>query len=99
MLRRSPKYGTFMAFGVGVGVLVAVIASASQSADENYSLAQIIGLMSLIFGAIGLGLGALCAVILDRIFARRARLVAAERTVVTAVPDDGDESSSTDTND
>ncbi len=86
-LRRSPKYGTFMALGAGVGVLAAVVLSTSQPSDGTYSIGQVIGFLSLVLGVVGVGLGAAIALIFDRMFAKRIRTVAAQRTTVTPVDD------------
>lgn len=81
-LRRTPKYGTFMALGAGIGVLIGVVLAASQPAIGDYSIGQIIGLLALLLGAVGLGIGAAVALLLDRILAKQATTVEAKRVTV-----------------
>lgn len=79
-----------MALGAGLGVVIAVIASVSQPALGDYSIGQIIGLTALILGAVGLGLGAVVALLFDRAFGRRAQVVEAQRTIVEVTEADAD---------
>lgn len=81
-LRRSPKYGSFMAVGAGLGVVIGVALAVSQPATGDYSIEQIIGFMALMLGAVGLGLGALVALLADRVLSKRARTVEAKLTTV-----------------
>ena len=81
-IRRSPKYGTFMALGAGVGVVIGVILGVSQPAIGDYSIGQIIGLLSLALGAVGLAIGAAVALLLDRILSKRVETVEAKHTTV-----------------
>ena len=81
-LRRSPKYGTFMALGAGLGIVIGVILAVTQPALGEYSIEQIVGLLALMLGAIGLGVGAAVALLFDRVLARKTLTVEAKRTTV-----------------
>ncbi|MFM6974829.1 MAG: hypothetical protein ACKOXM_06865 [Agromyces sp.] len=83
-LRRSPKYGSFMAIGAGSGVLIGVGLAVSQPATGNYDIQQIVGFMALMLGAVGLAVGAMFALVFDRALAKRSQVVDAQRTTVTA---------------
>lgn len=81
-IRRSPKYGTFMALGAGLGIVIGVILAVTQPALGEYSIEQIVGLLALMLGAIGLGVGAAVALLFDRLLARKTLTVEAKRTTV-----------------
>lgn len=81
-LRRSPKYGSFMGIGAGLGVVVGVAIAASQPAAGDYSIEQIIGFMALVCGAVGLAIGGILAIVIDRALSKRARTVEAKLTTV-----------------
>lgn len=79
-VRRSPKYATFLLLGAALGVIVALILTVtfngSQQATEagyTYSLGQVFGFLTLLFVPVGLVIGGVVALILDRAAARRAR--------------------------
>lgn len=71
-----------MALGAGVGVVIGVILGVSQPAIGDYSIGQIIGLLSLALGAVGLAIGAAVALLLDRIMSKRVETVEAKHTTV-----------------
>ena len=71
-----------MALGAGVGVVIGVILAVSQPALGDYSIGQIIGLLSLALGAVGLAIGAAVALLLDRILSKRVEIVEAKHTTV-----------------
>lgn len=81
-VRRSVKFGSFLAVGAGIGVVVGVAAAVSQRAAAAYSIQQVIGFMALIGGVLGIAIGALIALAVDRGLSRRARTVSAQRTTV-----------------
>ena len=87
-VRRSPKYGTFMALGAGLGVVIGVVLAVTQPAMAEYSIEQIIGYLALMLGAVGLAVGAAVALLLDRILSKSAHTVSAQRTVVESSDSD-----------
>ncbi|MBN9215231.1 MAG: potassium transporter Trk [Microbacterium sp. SCN 70-200] len=82
-LRRSPRYAIFFVLGAALGILAALIltfafdgtAEKSPSTQVLYSTSQVFGFLCLVCIPIGLALGGVVALILDRRFARRAREV------------------------
>ena len=73
ILQRSVRYGRVIVGAVVVGAAIASLLSLVFPLAENaeYTMAQIVGFMALIGGAIGLGLGAILALILARSARRR----------------------------
>jgi len=79
-VRRSPRYGVFLVLGAALGVLVAMILtfafdSTGKVAGNGavYSQGQVFGFLALVGIAVGLAVGGLVALVLDRIVGRRAR--------------------------
>jgi hypothetical protein len=64
--RRAPRYGSFVATGVIVGVVLAIVLSLSRPATGEFSQNSVIGYVAAIFGLVGALLGAGLAVVLDR---------------------------------
>ncbi|WP_022888758.1 hypothetical protein [Agromyces italicus] len=89
VVRRSPRYGAFIAAGAVVGAIVALVLSisfapseaelAERMADDfTYSQSQVFGFLLVCGVVIGVGLGALVALIVDRAMSRRATRALAE---------------------
>lgn len=82
-VRRSPRYAIFCVAGAALGILAALIltfafdgtAEASASTSVTYSTSQVFGFLSLVCIPIGLAVGAVVALVLDRSLARRTREV------------------------
>ncbi|WP_434970411.1 potassium transporter Trk [Microbacterium sp. bgisy207] len=80
-VRRSPKYAVFLLLGGAVGMIVAMILTfafdgttqVSPNTGLVYSQMQVFGFLLLIFVSAGVALGGAVALILDRVYARRAR--------------------------
>jgi hypothetical protein len=79
-VRRAPKVVVFLVLGAAVGVFVAMLltfgfssVNASAVTGVTYSTSNIFGFLAIICGALGLLLGGLVALILDRRSSRRAR--------------------------
>lgn len=90
-LRRSPKYSIFLLMGAGLGVLVALIltfafpaATESPNTGLVYTQGQVFGFVTLISVTIGVTLGGVTALILDRVLARRTRDVVVDRERIRA---------------
>lgn len=91
-LRRSPRYGAFFVAGGLVGILAAVVLTLAFAGSKDksdytgvvYSTEQVLGFVALICIPIGLALGGLVALLLDRAAARRTREVRIDRETVTA---------------
>jgi hypothetical protein len=80
-VRRSPKYGVFLLLGAALGILVAMIltfafdgsALPSPNTNVEYTQLQVFGFVALICIPIGVALGGVVALVLDRIVGRRTR--------------------------
>ncbi|MFN4001272.1 hypothetical protein [Microcella sp.] len=89
-VRRAPKIPAFMAVGGLVGFLVVLIVTPLFPADPLVGLPALVGYFSLYGVTIGVVVGALIGIVLDRRSRRQARTVAAERHVVDAAPVEGE---------
>ena len=84
MVRRAPRFGRFIILGAILGAIVALILTFAFDgrAPENelvqFDKGQVFGFLLLICGAVGVGLGAVVALIIDRTLARRAEAGIAE---------------------
>jgi hypothetical protein len=85
-VRRAPRYGRFITLGAIVGAIVALILTFAFSGEPTiegelieFDKGQVFGFLLLICATIGVALGALVALIIDRSTARRARSVTVER--------------------
>ncbi|MDX2377499.1 potassium transporter Trk [Microbacterium sp. LRZ72] len=88
-VRRVPKYGVFLAFGVVVGVLVAMILTLTWNGGAPavadgivYSQGQVFGFLVLVCATVGVGVAGVVALILDRTGRRHARPVLADHETV-----------------
>jgi len=87
-VRRSPRYGRFIALGLLVGAIVALILTVSFPDSAEYGKGQVFGFLLLACGAIFVGVGALIALLFDRALAKRAGSAVAEHESTHLV--DGD---------
>lgn len=95
-VRRSPKYSVFLLLGAAVGIVAALVLTFvfARGADDVtapivYSSSQIFGFLALICISIGVVLGGVVALILDRTVGRRYRDVRVDREHVREEPDAG----------
>ena len=84
MVRRAPRFGRFIILGAILGAIVALILTFAFDgrAPENelvqFDKGQVFGFLLLVCGAVGVGVGAVVALIIDRTLARRAEAGIAE---------------------
>jgi len=83
-VRRAPKIGVFIGVGAIVGIIVTVAVTTSFPADPNVGMWATVAYMSLFGVTAGIVLGAIAALIADRVSRRRAQVVTVERGRVTA---------------
>ena len=96
-VRRAPKISVFLIVGALVGVFVAMIltfafngtAEVSPNTCVLYSQGQVFGFLTLICAPIGLALGGILALILDRRSRRRTHEVAVDHEQVHVDPEPG----------
>ena len=89
-VRRSPKYSVFLAVGAVFGILVAMTLTFAYNGTGDtspntglvYSQTQVFGFLALICITVGVVLGGVTALILDRVLARRTREVTVDRESV-----------------
>lgn len=86
-VRRSPKYGPFMAIGAVLGALAMwviglLMPPATNAAGQQVDTLPVVGLAIVLGFAVGAGLGGLVAVIIDRRLSKRASTLVAEQTDV-----------------
>ena len=83
-IRRAPKYPAFMIVGGGVGAIVTFILTRAFPADPNVGFAALFGYFALYGVTAGVVLGAIAALVLDRVLLKRARPAVVEFTNVDA---------------
>jgi hypothetical protein len=83
-VRRAPKYVPFLILGGLLGVAAAAVISYGLPAHESYDPNTVFGFFMVLCSAGGVLLGAVAALLLDRLSVRRA-----EHAVVESVPDTG----------
>lgn len=64
--RRAPRYGSFVATGAIVGVVLGLVLSLARPASGDFSQNSVIGYVAATLGLLGALLGAGVAVLLDR---------------------------------
>ena len=85
-IRRAPKYSAFIIVGGGVGAIITFILTAIFPVDPLVGFGALFGYFALYGVTAGALVGALLALLFDRIGLRRAR----PATVVTAPSDDSE---------
>ncbi|MCU1437685.1 MAG: hypothetical protein JWP66_772 [Naasia sp.] len=87
-VRRSPRIGSFALTGALLAVVVTLVLTFAFPESGDFPRTQVFGYLLVILGTLGATLGAIVALVLDRVLARRARTVAAEReATLPAEPD------------
>lgn len=82
-MRRSPRYAMFFVLGAAVGLVAAMIltfafdgtSDVSPTTQVSYSTSQVFGFLCLVCVPVGLALGGVVALLLDRRLSRRTREV------------------------
>ncbi|WP_051973372.1 hypothetical protein [Cryobacterium sp. MLB-32] len=78
-VHRSPRYKNFMILGAAVGVALAVGLTVGFPGSADFTKAQIFGFLLLACLAVGVLLGGIVALVLDRVIGRRTHTVLADR--------------------
>lgn len=81
-VRRAPRIVPFLVAGAVLGVLVAAIVTLAGPGSVQFDRSTVFGFFAVIFGMLGVGVGAFAAIILDRVSVRRS-----QRAIVEAAPD------------
>ncbi len=86
-IRRAPKVPVFLVLGGLIGGIVTIIVTSLFEVDPKIGYAATVGYFLLYGVPIGVVLGALIAIVLDRASTRRARRIVMQVTLVDALPD------------
>jgi ATP/ADP translocase len=78
-IHRAPRYFRFMIAGAAVGVIVALILTFAFPEPAGFDFSQVFGFLALFFIVIGFAVGAVVALLIDRISRRMARTISMER--------------------
>lgn len=78
VVRRAPRYGRFLLIGFVLGAITALVLTFAFPDNPDFDRGQVFGFLLLGFGAAGIALAALVALILDRVFSKRTRSAIAE---------------------
>lgn len=88
-VRKVPKYGVFLAIGGVLGIIAAAILTYAfdgvlqpSSIGTSYSRDQVFGFLLLFLVAFGVALGAIVALILDRVMRRKTTTAIAEHETI-----------------
>ena len=87
VVRRSPRYLRFLLSGAIVGIVVALILTVTFPANDEFSIGQVFGFLLLLCGVIGMTLGAVVALVFDRVLAKRSHTEQVEHTTLTTPED------------
>lgn len=85
-IRRAPKIPVFLVLGALVGFFGTLIVTALQPADPAIGFAALFGYFCIYGIPLGIVLGGVLAIVLDRVSLRRAQSVTAEQTTVEPEP-------------
>ena len=85
-IRRAPKIPVFLVLGALVGFFGTLIVTALQPADPAVGFPALFGYFCIYGIPLGIVLGGILAVVLDRVSLRRAHRVTAEQTTVEPEP-------------
>lgn len=80
-VRRAPKFVPFMGLGGVLGIIVAAFVAYGIPGDGSFDTGAVFGFFLVAFAAGGVLLGAIAALVLDKVSLRRSR-----RAIVESVP-------------
>ena len=78
-VHRAPRYVNFMLLGAIVGVVCALVLTFAFPENPVYDRGQVFGFLVLACIALGVALGSVFALVLDRILSRKAATVVVDR--------------------
>ncbi len=98
-VQRSPRYFRFMITGAVVFAVIALILTYAFPENPTYDRGAVFGFLLAICATVGVALGALVALLIDRAATRRARTVQADRIDVRLPDSETDSPSGTEPSD
>jgi hypothetical protein len=90
-IRRAPKFSVFLILGAVLGVIAALVLTVTFPIDPNVGFGPTFGYFAIFGVTAGVFVGAVIAIILDRLLARRAKTVSASVDYLQPAPDEPDE--------
>ncbi|TFD80041.1 hypothetical protein [Cryobacterium fucosi] len=78
-VRRSPRYLNFMILGAVVGALLALLLTVVFPANAEFAPSQVFGFLLLAGVVAGVAIGAVAAMVIDRVTGRSAATVVVDR--------------------
>jgi ATP/ADP translocase len=78
-VRRSPRFFNFMLLGAVIGVIAALVLTVVFPENPEFGAAQVFGFLLLAFVTLGVTLGAVVAIVIDRLISRRGKTVIVDR--------------------
>lgn len=81
-IRRAPRVAVFLVIGAVLGAIVALVLTATGHVSPRVGFGATWGYLCLLCIPVGIGLGAVVALVLDRVSRRRSRMVTVERARV-----------------
>jgi len=78
-VHRSPRYFSFMIVGAVVGAIAAFVLTFALPQNPDYDAAQVFGFLLLGGVVVGVALGSIVALIVDRVIGRKSATVVADR--------------------
>jgi cation transporter-like permease len=74
-IRKAPKYLTFIVLGTVLGIITGFVLNAVSAQSAG---APLLGVLVVYCAGLGLGLGVIVALVIDRVFRAKAKVVKAE---------------------
>ncbi|WP_174843113.1 hypothetical protein [Cryobacterium sp. TMT1-62] len=78
-VRRSPRFFNFMLLGALIGAIAALVLTVVFPENAEFGATQVFGFLLLAFLTLGVALGAVVAIIIDRVISRRGKTVVVDR--------------------
>ncbi|CAN5307468.1 hypothetical protein BH09ACT6_BH09ACT6_22390 [soil metagenome] len=89
-IHRAPRYPRFFAAGAVAGLVVALVLTFAFSGSQGFNLVQVFGFLGVLFVVIGIGAGAVVALLVERSARRDAKTVRMQRMHGSEGSDAGD---------
>ncbi|TFC87550.1 hypothetical protein E3T28_06015 [Cryobacterium sinapicolor] len=95
-VRRSPRFFNFMLLGALIGAIAALVLTVVFPENAEFGATQVFGFLLLAFVTFGVTLGAVVAIIIDRVNSRRGKTVVVDRMEPLGPSDSEDPDAATD---